>query len=116
MKNRLLLLLLLAVFAVSALGKTKLEGVWQLVEVKHMGGPTEGTVNNPQPGLVIFTGKHYSMMAVLSDTPRTDVEDPAKATAAELLAVWGPFIANSGTYEISGDTLTTQPTVAKMPR
>ena len=115
MKNRLLLLLL-AVFAVSAFGKTKLEGVWQLVKVEHNGGPNAGTVNNSQPGLMIFTGKYYSMVVVISDKPRTDVEDLSKATAAELQATLGPFVANSGTYDISGDTLTTRPMVAKMPK
>jgi hypothetical protein len=33
----------------------------------------------------------------------------------ELQARWGPFIANAGTYEVSGDTLTTHPVVAKAP-
>lgn len=34
----------------------------------------------------------------------------------ELQAQWGPFVANAGTYEISGSTLTLRAVVAKNPR
>ena len=64
--------------------------------------------------MLIFTDTHYSMVIPLSDT-RTKLEDPAKATAAELLAVYGPFIANSGTYEVENDSFTLHATVAKNP-
>jgi hypothetical protein len=61
-------------------------------------------------------GNHYSIITVNSTDPRPAVEDTAKASAAELNTVWGPFTANSGTYEIHGATLTTHPMVAKNPR
>jgi hypothetical protein len=93
----------------------KLQGVWKVVEVKTT-GPNAATYANPQPGLVIFTAKHYSIMRVLSSEPRPDPPaDTSKATAAELLAVWGPLQANTGTYEIAGDKLTMHPMVAKNP-
>ena len=38
--------------------------------------------------------------------PRSE-SDPTKATDAEILASWRPFAAQSGTYEISGTTVTT---------
>jgi hypothetical protein len=39
-----------------------------------------------------------------------------KATADELRAVWGPFVGEAGTYELSGDHLITmRPIVAKNP-
>jgi hypothetical protein len=69
------------------------------------------------PGLIIFTGGYYSIMVVTGDKARPALpQDISKATAAELLAVWRPFTANSGTYEIKGSTLTTHPTVAKAKR
>jgi hypothetical protein len=52
---------------------------------------------------------------VLAATDRPDVSDTNKATADELRAIWGPLLANAGTYEISGDLLTIRPTVAKIP-
>jgi len=104
----------MAVVALSGCGKPKLEGVWQAVEVKRT-GPNAGTNSNPQPGFYMFTRKHYSTVAVISDTPRRQVQDAAKATAAELLAMWGAFVATAGTYDISGDSVTFRPMVAKMP-
>ena len=46
----------------------------------------------------------------MANTPPTQAP-----TAAELLAMWGPFVANAGTYDISGDSVTFRPMVAKMP-
>jgi hypothetical protein len=91
---------------------TPLSGAWSVTEIKRT-GPNAQTMNHPQPGLLIFTGNHYSLMIIETEQPRAEVH--AQSTAAELLATWGPFIAASGTYEISGNTLTTRPTVAKNP-
>lgn len=92
---------------------TVLTGVWRMTEVKRS-GQNARTIGNP-PGLLIFTGKYYSRMFVNSDQPRPGLQSLEKATAAELLAAWGPFTAASGTYEISGNTLTCHPLVAKTP-
>src|SRR5260370_32115695 len=109
MTKRLLLPLLMVV-ALSGCGKPKLEGVWQGVEVKWT-GPNAGTNSNPQPGFYMFTKKHYSTVAVISDKTRPQMQDLQKATADELRAMWEPFVANTGTYEISDATLTTRPSV-----
>jgi Lipocalin-like domain len=104
----------LTVTANAKLKSTALTGTWKYTEVKTT-GPNARTNSNPQPGLVIFTGAHYSAVRVSSDQPRPPLQDPTKATAAELLAVYGPFTANSGTYEISGGNLTIKSVVAKNP-
>jgi hypothetical protein len=54
-------------------------------------------------------------MYVDSDQPRTEIRDLEKATAAELIATWGPFVAASGTYEVSGNTLTMRALISKNP-
>lgn len=112
---------LLAIFlagattAMAQLKPTALTGTWSVTERKTT-GPNAQTNSKPQPGLYIFTGNHYSIMTVNSDKPRPALpQDQAKATAAELRAVWDPFTANSGTYEIAGDTVTFHPAVAKNP-
>lgn len=79
--------------------------------------PLVGTWQS-QPGqagasLYIFTPKYYSMMRASSDRP--DIADTNKATADELRATWGPFVANSGAYDVSGDLITIHPIVAKIP-
>jgi Lipocalin-like domain len=63
---------------------------------------------------VIFSGGHYSLMFV-TNSARPDLPGPeiANATADQLRAVWGPLTANSGTFQVSGNTLTTRSRVAK---
>lgn len=63
--------------------------------------------------LYIFTPKYYSMMRASSVRP--DIADTNKATADELRATWGPLVANSGAYDVSGDLITIHPIVAKIP-
>jgi hypothetical protein len=104
--------------------KSQLEGVWKVAEVH----PPQGNANanatpltNPQPGLLIFTKGYYSGMSVTANQPRTApaaAKDPSNLTDAEKIAryeQWAPFIANAGTYELKGSTLTMHAMVAKNP-
>jgi hypothetical protein len=43
------------------------------------------------------------------------VADVSKATADELRAVWGPVVAEAGTYEVSGNEIKMQPLASKNP-
>ena len=98
----------------SAQSRPSVQGAWQVVEISTTGvGPS--TNSSPQPGLYLFTGKHYSIMRVTSPDPRPGFSDPANVTAAEALAVWGPLQAQSGTYEVVGGSLMLLPQVAKNP-
>jgi hypothetical protein len=93
-----------------------LEGVWQTVEI-NITGPNAQTVTiaEPRPNLMILTARHYSRVEVQSQQPRAMLADPAKATADELRAVWGPFVGEAGTYEVSGNVITMRPIAAKNP-
>jgi hypothetical protein len=77
--------------------------------------PGPGTITNLQPNLTILTAKHYSRVEVHTDNPRPILTDVEKASADELRAAWGPFVAEAGTYEVSGDVITMRPIVAKNP-
>jgi hypothetical protein len=99
--------------ATGALAQTKspIEGVWKIVEVTETSNPADKdatTNSSPQPGLIIFTKGYYSQLAVRGSQPRASVEapkDPMNLTDAEKIAryeQWGPFTANSGSYEIRG--------------
>jgi hypothetical protein len=90
-----------------------LEGAWRVDQVATT-GPGGGTNGAPQPGLLLFTGRHYSYTLVTSDAPRP-APGVGLASAEELLAVWSPFSANAGTFEVSGSTMTRRPIVAKSP-
>ena len=90
--------------------ESPVQGAWIITS----GTSADGTVNDaPQPGLFIYTSTHYSTMLVFADEPRADFGD--EPTDAETVAAYGPFIANSGRYEISGDEITTRAYVAKHP-
>ena len=93
--------------------EASLQGAWQVVEVA-ITGPGARVVK-PHATLIIFSGKYYSRTEVHSEEPRPVLIDAAKANADELRAVWGPFVAEAGTFELSGDLLTLRPTVAKNP-
>ncbi len=93
--------------------KTPLEGVWRTVEVVVPG--EHGQTFKPQSTLAIFHGRHYSRVEVHAEQPRTPLTDPASASADQLRAVWGPFVGEAGTFEVSGNEITMQATVAKNP-
>jgi hypothetical protein len=88
---------------------TPLTGAWRATQ-------RNGSDSNIQPSLFLFTGNHYSMMVVGGDKPRPALpDDLSKATSDQLRATYAPITANSGTYEIQGDTLIMHPSVAKNP-
>lgn len=110
--------LVMVVTGIAAYGQAKstvLTGVWRVTE-RTTTGPNGSTNRSPQPGLISFTGSYYSIMTVSGDKPRPSLtQDTSKVSAAELLAVFGPFTANAGSYEIKGQMVTTHPMVAKGP-
>jgi hypothetical protein len=97
------------------LNPTSLTGTWRVTQMKTT-GPDGRILNRPQPGLIIFTGEYYSRLIIYTEQRRTGLQDENKSSAPQLLAVWGPFTASSGTYEVSGSTLTCHPLVAKNPQ
>jgi hypothetical protein len=90
-----------------------IRGVWQMTEVT-ITGPNARVISS-RDALLIVAGGYYSFTRVTTDQPRPEPKDYASATADELRAVWGPFTANAGAYELSAETLTTRPMVAKNP-
>ena len=116
MRRAVILALLAGVFPSlsSAQSPSGLQGAWQVVEVTTT-GPNGSTNSRPQPGVYLFTARHYSITAVLSAEPRPVFKDPANVTGEEALAVWTPLQAQSGTYEVAGGSLSLLPMVAKNP-
>jgi hypothetical protein len=80
-----------------------------------VGGPVKAR-HRPGATLAIFHGRHYSRVEVHAEQPRSVLTNPATASADELRAVWGPFVAEAGTFELNGDgTVTMRAAVAKNP-
>ena len=91
-----------------------LQGVWRTLEVVLPGAA--GRTFKPDATLAIFHGRHYSRVEVHAEQPRPLLGNPADASADQLRAVWGPFVAEAGTFESSGsDVITMRATVAKNP-
>jgi hypothetical protein len=97
---------------------TPIDGVWRITEIVTTGA-NAATNSSPQPSLIIFARGHYSWLHIGSATPRKQraaAATPGKLTDAEKIAAyeeWNPFTANSGTYEVKGNTLTRRRLVAK---
>lgn len=94
-----------------------IQGVWQAVEVVMTGpGARTITIPEPRPNLTIVTARHYSQVHVQAEGPRPILADVTRASADELRAVWGPFVGEAGTYELTnGNLITMRPIAAKNP-
>ena len=95
-----------------------IDGVWTIAEITATGAnPT--TNKSPQPSLLIFARGHYSWLNVNGTTARKQsppLATPGKPTDAEKAArfdEWQPLTANTGTFEVKGNTLTRRLLVAK---
>jgi hypothetical protein len=91
-------------------GASPIDGAWRFVESRNPGG----TVINSQPGLRLMVDGHFSLVRVNGTAPRPMIPG-ATATAEQLLAALGPFTAQHGTFEISGETMKQRFLVTKEP-
>lgn len=110
-----LTILVLCTTAVSAQNSTKkpIEGVWKVTEIVVTGADAVN-VATPQPGLIIFARKHYSVMWIPGNQPRTLFKGESP-TNEEKIAAYDSFVANAGTYEVAGEILTLHPVVSRSP-
>ncbi|MBT5876893.1 MAG: hypothetical protein HOH43_25955 [Candidatus Latescibacteria bacterium] len=93
-----------------------LEGAWKIVEWSGAGADTSWTQVAPQPSLYLFGKEYYSVMYINGTEARALFEEGTPGgTDAEKVAGYNTFIANSGSYAISGTNVTTSPMVAKWP-
>ena len=110
-----------AATAEAELAESPLVGAWRITEFAFASPDTSFTISDPQPSLMIFLTNHYSQMYVPGDEPRElfSGDEPVlgalEPADAEVLTAYESFIANSGTYELSGSTIVTRPIVAKTP-
>ena len=123
MGRRIVLIAVVLVAAaqfITAQTTPSIQGVWRITEIV-VTGDGAGVNKTPQPGLLLFTKQHYSMVYLNASSARKDFGAAAntnKLTDAEKVArfeAWDVLTANSGTYQLKGSTLTTRPLVAKNP-
>ena len=96
--------------------RQSIEGVWRVVEAAITGPGARTIPFAERPNLTIITARHYSRVEVQADGPRPLLADVAKASADDLRAVWGPFVGEAGTYEVTpGGLVTMRPIASKNP-
>jgi len=96
--------------------RDSVQGVWRVVEAVITGPGARTIAFAERPNLTIITARHYSRVEVQADGPRPALPDVARATADELRAVWGPFVSEAGTYEVTpGNVITMRPIASKNP-
>jgi hypothetical protein len=96
--------------------RQSIQGVWRIVEATISGPAARTIAFAERPNLTIITARHYSRVEVQADGPRPILADVAKASADELRAVWGPFVGEAGTYEVTpGNVITMRPIASKNP-
>lgn len=101
----------------TASASTGLKGAWKIVEQLGRTPGGEWTVGaTPSLSLYIFTDKHYSYMFAPGLAPRRlFAGDPNQPTDAEKVAAYNSFVAGSGTYTLTGSTLTLNAVLHKNP-
>ncbi len=90
-----------------------LQGVWSLAAADP--GDGSPVIDPSQPGLYIFAEGHYSAVYAPGAEPRLPAEIAFQPTPEEMVAQHESIIVNTGTYEISGSTVTFRPIIAKSP-
>lgn len=119
MKRVLIAVLAIGVFSgpttTAQSSRQTIQGVWRIVEATVSGPAARTIAFGDRPNLTIITSSHYSRVEIQADKPRAALPDVSKATADELRAVWGPVVAEAGTYELSGNEIKMQPVASKNP-
>ena len=110
----------LVLFAVMLVGPTSgvaaedsVEGVWQVSRIDRDSNAEPNI--NPQPGIVIFTEMHYSMLITLRGSGMQSYSKRWAPTDEEKLKRSSELMVMSGTYELDGSQLTAHPIAAKDP-
>ena len=87
-----------------------LVGAWRITEIADTGKPP---LTTPQPGLYIFTPKHYSFIRINGAKPLPDYPSNDKATDAEKVTVFNSIYMQSGSYTVKDNVLAVKVLVAK---
>jgi hypothetical protein len=93
-----------------------LRGVWEVTELLSRTPGGEWTKLPLNRSMYIFTDKHYSYMFAPGAEPRRPFSgDPNRPTDAEKVRAYDSIVAATGTYLLSGSTLTLTALLHKNP-
>ena len=86
---------------------------WEVVERAYERGDSSWVNQSPEPGLYVFTDRHYSVQEIRESGPRAPFDD--STTDEERLRAFDVFHAHGGAYEVVGDRLLMSISIAKGP-
>ena len=92
-----------------------LHGAWRIVRTSLAAGEQPNFRTYTQPGLLLFTARHYSLMYVEGNESRKMFSDPARPTVAEKVDAFDTFVGHSGTYSLEGSIVVMDVEIAKLP-
>ncbi len=101
--------------AFTAQAQDTLNGVWKLEEVTFERDENPGPFTSQQPSVYIFTEGYYSIMLIIGDGNRPDFQPGADVSDEDIVAAFNSFVGQSGSYEVSGSTITLHVMVARVP-
>ncbi len=101
--------------ATRASSEGSIRGAWSVISTSLTGADRTSTNDSPQPGLVLFTERHYSVMFVEGIEPRKPFADAQRATDAEKITAYDTFTGHTGTYSIVDSVVAMRVVVAKLP-
>ena len=91
------------------------EGAWRFSQLQRVSADGETTTIPTQESMVLFSGGHYSIAFSSGDSGVPPYAETWAPTEEEAVARMASIVVNSGTYQISGSTLTTHPLFALVP-
>ena len=94
--------------------RSTLVGAWLITETITKTADSTTVNKNPQPGLYVFTDRHFSLMLIPGEEPRAALGEDA--SREERCEAFENFVADAGSYEARGSTLTMHNIIAKNPR
>jgi len=90
-----------------------LHGVWSVTTITPADGSP--TIDPAHASLYIFVDGYYSAVYTNTADPRAASAMAFEPTPEEQVAQHDSLIVNTGTYEVSGSTITYRPIIAKIP-
>jgi hypothetical protein len=94
---------------------TSLPGAWRIVRTSLTAGEQPSFRDYTQPGILLFTARHYSLMYVEGNEPRKSFRDPARPSDAEKVDAFDAFVAHAGTYLLEDSIVAMNIDIAKSP-
>ena len=91
------------------------EGSWKIETIHWITQDTTFTIEEAQPGMMLFSSDKYALMWTPTLEPRVPFNNLSQPTDEEVIAGFRSVIFNGGHYEVSDSSVVTTAEIAKVP-